>query len=143
MEKIRTEIMDIIELIKEKYGDRCQLRSPLTKKQYEKAKKQLPAELCEILRVSNGIDETMKDPNTNQTMVIDPIIYTLAEIKNETEHYRSEFGGNGFVFAGNGAGDFYVLKPDGSVALYEYFYLSESYEANSLWDFFQIPTLQS
>ncbi|MDO4155211.1 MAG: hypothetical protein Q4D37_00355 [Oscillospiraceae bacterium] len=134
--------MNIIELIKEKYGDRCQLRPPLTKKQYEKAKKQLPAELCEILKVSNGIDETMKDPNTNQTMVIDSIIYTFSEIKNETEHYRSEFGGDGFVFADNGAGDFYVRKPDGSIALYEYSYLSESYEADSLWDFFHSLLLQ-
>lgn len=128
--------MDIIELIKEKYGNCCQLRSPLTKRQYEKAKKQLPTELCEILKVSNGINETTKNPNTNQTVVINSIIYPLAEIKNETEHYKKEFDGDGFVFAGNGAGDFYVLKPDGNITLYEYFYQSESYQADSLWDFF-------
>ena len=49
--------MDIIELIKEKYGDTCRMHSPLTKSQYSKAKKYLPKELLDILKVSNGIDE--------------------------------------------------------------------------------------
>ena len=31
--------MNIIELIEQKYGDTCRLRSPLTKNQCEKAKK--------------------------------------------------------------------------------------------------------
>ncbi len=129
--------MNIIELIKGNYGDSCQLRSGLTNKQYEKAKKQLPAELCEILKISNGINEVMINPKTNKVMVIDRIIYSFSEIKNETEHYKYEMGGEGFVFADNGAGDFYVLKPDGHITIYEYFELSESYAADSLYDFYK------
>ncbi|MBP3326019.1 MAG: hypothetical protein J6L77_06345 [Coprococcus sp.] len=39
----------MVNLIQQKYGEACQLRSPLTKKQYNKAHKFLPDEL--FLRV--------------------------------------------------------------------------------------------
>lgn len=91
--------MDIIKLIKENYGESCRLRLPLTKKQCEKAGKQLPDELMEILRVSNGIDEVMTHPVTGKTEVIGRIVYSLSEILQETGHYKSETGGDGFVFS--------------------------------------------
>ena len=74
--------MNIIELIEQKYGDTCRLRSPLTKNQCEKAKKFLPGELFDILKVSNGIDEIIINSDNGKTEVIDSIINSLAEIKN-------------------------------------------------------------
>ena len=128
--------MNIIELIEQKYGNTCRLRSPLTKNQCEKAKKYLPRELFNILRVSNGIDEIMINPNNGKTEVIDSIIYSLAEIKAQTNSYQGEIGTDGFVFAGDGAGNFFVLKSDGRIFLYEYYDFSETFYANSLWEFF-------
>lgn len=128
--------MDIINLIKQKYGNSCQLRSPLNKRQYNTAKKLIPAELLEILKVSNGINEIMINPNTKKTEVIGEIIYSLAEIKSQTDCYSGEYGGKGFVFAGNGAGGFFILKPDGKIHIYEYFDLNEEYYADSLYDYF-------
>lgn len=128
--------MNIIELIEQKYGNTCRLRSPLTKRQVEKAKKYLPRELFDILQVSNGIDEIMINPNNGKTEVIDSIIYSLAEIKAQTNSYLGEIGTDGFVFAGDGAGNFFVLKSDGRIFLYEYYDFSETFYANSLWEFF-------
>ncbi len=128
--------MDIIDLIKTKYGENCRLRSPLTKSQYQNAKKILPKELCDILKVSNGIEEIMTNPNTDKKIVINHIIYTFSEIKTYTDCYSYEDNIEGFVFADNGIGDVYVLKPDGSITLYEESYQSETPEADSLWDFF-------
>ncbi len=128
--------MELVNLIQQKYGESCQLRSPLTKKQCDKAKKFLPDELFEVLKISNGIDEVMINPNTNKVEVIDRIIYSLAEMKTETNCYLGEYGSEGVVFAGNGAGGFFVLKPDGRVFLYEYYDLGEEYYADSLWEYF-------
>ena len=128
--------MNIIELIEQKYGNTCRLRSPLTKNQCEKAKKYLPRELFNILRVSNGIDEIMINPNNGKTEVIDSIIYSLAEIKAQTNSYQGEIGTDGFVFAGDGAGNFFVLKSDGRIFLYEYYDFSETFYANSLGEYF-------
>ena len=89
-----------------------------------------------ILRVSNGIDEIMINPNNGKTEVIDSIIYSLAEIKEQTNSYLGEIGTDGFVFAGDGAGNFFVLKSDGRIFLYEYYDFSETFYANSLLEYF-------
>lgn len=128
--------MDIIDLIKTKYGENCQLRSPLAKSQYQKSRKILPKVLCDILKISNGIDEVMINPNTNKKIVINRIIYTFREINTYTDCYSYEDDINGVVFADNGIGDVYVIKPDGSITLYEESYQSETLIADSLWDFF-------
>ncbi len=130
-------VLDIIKLIQQIYGDSCQLRSPLNKRQYEKARKMLPVELLEILKISNGINETMPNPNTGNNMVIDRIIYSLAEIESQTNCYLGEYGNKGVVFAGNGAGGFFILKPNGKIFLYEYFDLDEEYYADNLTDYFK------
>ena len=128
--------MNVIDLIQQRYGDSCQLRSPLNKRQYEKAKKKIPNELLEILKISNGINEVMMNPNTGKMMVIGRIMYSFAEIRTQTDCYLGEYGDEGVVFAGNGAGGYFVLKPDGKIYLYEYYDLSEKYYAESLLDYF-------
>ena len=130
--------MDIIELIKEKYGDTCRMHSPLTKSQYSKAKKYLPKELLDILKVSNGIDEI--EIINGKAEAIKPIIYSLAHIKEQTNAFLSECGNDGFVFAENGTGDFYVLKTNGAIYVYKYFDLKEELYAESLADYFSNAT---
>ena len=126
--------MNIIELIQEKYGDTCRLHSPLTKSQYSKAKKYLPKELLDILKVSNGIDEI--EIINAKAEVIKPIVYSLAQIKEQTNAFLSECGNDGFVFAENGTGDFYVLKTNGAIYVYKYFDLKEELYAESLAVYF-------
>ena len=130
--------MDVINLIQQKYGDSCQLRSPLNKKQFEKAKKFLPKELLDILKISNGINEIMVNPNTKKIEVINRIIYSLSEIKQQTDCYLGEYGKDGFVFSGDGAGGFFVLKSDGKIYFYEYYDLNEGYYAENLWEYFKM-----
>ena len=126
--------MNIIELIQEKYGDTCRLHSPLTKSQYSKAKKYLPKELLDILKVSNGIDEI--EIINGKAEEIKPIIYSLAHIKEQTNAFLSECGNDGFVFSEDGTGDFYVLKTNGAIFVYKYFYLKEELYAESLANYF-------
>ena len=130
--------MDIIELIKEKYGDTCRMHSPLTKSQYSKAKKYLPKELLDILKVSNGIDEI--EIINGKAEAIKPIIYSLAHIKEQTNAFLSECGNDGFVFSEDGTGDFYVLKTNGAIYVYKYFDLKEELYAESLADYFSNAT---
>ena len=132
--------MNIIELIQEKYGDTCRLHSPLTKSQYSKAKKYLPKELFDILKVSNGIDEIEIINGKAEAEAIKPIIYSLAHIKEQTNAFLSECGNDGFVFAENGTGDFYVLKTNGAIYVYKYFDLKEELYAESLADYFSNAT---
>ena len=133
--------MDIIELIKEKYGDTCRMHSPLTKSQYSKAKKYLPKELLDILKVSNGIDEI--EIINGKAEAIKPIIYSLAHIKEQTNAFLSECGNDGFVFSENGTGDFYVLKTNGAIFVYKYLYLKEEFYVESLEDYFSSATLNN
>ena len=130
--------MNIIELIQEKYGDTCRLHSPLTKSQYSKAKKYLPKELLDILKVSNGIDEI--EIINGKAEAIKPIIYSLAHIKEQTNAFLSECGNDGFVFSEDGTGDFYVLKTNGAIYVYKYFDLKEELYAESLADYFSNAT---
>lgn len=130
--------MNIIKFIQQRYGDSCQLCSPLDNKQYNEARKILPVELLEILEISNGINELMTLPDTNdgKPFIIGRILYSFDEIKSETYNYLDEYGGEGVVFAGNGAGGIFILKPDGTINIVEYFDEGEEFYAKSLSDYF-------
>ena len=127
-------MLDIFELIKNKYGDTYRLRSPLTEEEYNQAKELLPNELLDILKVSNGIDEIMMINGKAETIWF--IIDSLSQIIDQTSFYHNEYGNDGIVFAGNGAGGFYVLKDDGKIYLFEYYDIGEELYAESLADYF-------
>ncbi len=131
-------MLDIFDLIKNKYGDTYRLRSPLTKDEYNQAKKWLPKELLDILKISNGIDEIMMINGKAEAIwfIIDP----LSQIIDQTKFYHNEYGNDGIVFAGNGAGGFYVLKDDGKIYLFEYYDIGEEFYAESLADYFSNAT---
>ncbi len=129
--------MDIIDAIRKKYGGNIRLCAPLDDEMFEQSKKFLPEELAELLRISDGILETMPHPKTGEIMDIYYIVDTFENILSETKRYREEHVGEGFVFAGNGAGDSYVLKPDGKIFLMEYIDNDEEFCAESLSAFFE------
>lgn len=128
----------IINLIQQKYGDSCQLCLPLEATQYDYAQSILPADLYEVLKISNGINELMTHPNANngKPFVMGSIIYSFDEIQSSTEIFSELYGDEGIVFAGNGAGGYYILKPDGTIYFYEYAGEDGEYCAESLIDFY-------
>lgn len=112
--------MDTIKLIQQIYGERCRLNAPLDKTLLAEADTILPNELFEILKVSDGIDESMEHPKTGKPMLIGKIIYPFSEIKSQTKVYADTFGGDGTVFSSNGAGGYFIIKENGKVYLREY-----------------------
>lgn len=112
---------DVINFIQQKYGTLCQLCPPLDEEQYPLAKKMLPATLFEILKISNGILEMMSLPNVDdgKPFVIDFIIKSFEDMCSETKDLSELYGIDGLVFAGNGAGGYYIMNPDGRIYLYE------------------------
>lgn len=114
------------------------MHSPLTKSQYSKAKKYLPKELLDILTVSNGIDEI--EIINGKAEAIKPIFYSFAHIKEQTNAFLCECGNDGFVFAEDGTGDFFVLKNNGAIYVYKYFDFKEELYAESLADYFSNAT---
>ena len=112
--------MDTIKLIQQIYGERCRLNAPLDKSIFTEAEAILPHELSGILKMTDGIDEIMTHPKTGKPMTIGRIVYSFGEIKSQTERYSSTFGGEGTVFADNGAGGYFIIDPDGKVYIREY-----------------------
>ena len=130
---------DLVDVIKTKYGSRCKLYPPISCDIIiEVAEIGLPGEIVDILAKSNGIDELMTLPNANggEPFVSGRIIYSFDEIKAETEIFREIFREEGTVFAGDGAGGYYVLKPDGRVYYYEYIGEAGECCAESLNEYF-------
>ncbi len=128
----------IIEIIQQKYGEFCGLLPPLEESQYELSEKMLPEDLFEIIRISNGIYELMTCPNVNddKPFVMGHIIFPFEEIRSATESFSELFGAEGTVFAGNGAGGYYVIDPAGAIYLYEYTDDGGQYRAENLQEYF-------
>lgn len=101
--------MNIIELIDEKYEGNIKLQDSL-----DCNDDTLPDVLIEILRQSNGINETMIHPNTGELMEIGWIIYPYDEIMKWSSYYHDEYGLSGVVFSDDGAGNPFYLY-DGKV----------------------------
>lgn len=95
-----------------------------------------PEEIRSILRISNGIEETMLHPKTGERMSIGWIVYPYEMMLEENSFYQQEYGIEGFVFSDNGAGEPYLLKADGTVACFDPICGEESRAAESLSSFY-------
>lgn len=113
---------DTLKMLQKKSGMLCRLCPPLEEQHYEQARAMLPGDLFELLKISDGIHEMMIHPNANngKPFVIGSIVYSFNEIITETKTFSELFGNEGIAFAGNGAGGYYIIKPDGKIYLYEY-----------------------
>lgn len=94
----------MVELIYEKYAGNIRLHEPFECKDID-----LEESLKNILAISNGIEETMIHPKTNETMAIAWIVYSYDEMCRETLFYKENYGINGTVFSDDGAGNPYYL----------------------------------
>lgn len=124
--------MDFIEAIDGIYEGNIRLNPPYVGEKPE----DIPEEIFTILRVSNGIEETMVHPATGERMAIAWIIYPCEMIWEESSFYHEECGIEGVVFAADGADALYILKPEGRITCFEYG--EETEAAGSLREFYHL-----
>lgn len=122
----------IIELIRNKYEGNVQLHKPFNSRDIEL---DLDETLKNILVKSNGIEETMINPNTNELMAIAWIVYSYEEICKETSYYKENYGLDGIVFSDDGAGNPYYLF-QGKVYQFDEIGEESEFVADSLEEFF-------
>ena len=98
----------------------------------------IPEELLNLLKQSNGIKETMVNPDTGIPEEISWIIYSYEEIIEWINFYRDTYSIEGIVFSDNGADEVYYIKPDGKIYSYDVICEEENYVADSLQSFFAL-----
>ena len=125
--------MDFIQAIDNRYEGSILLNPPYEGERLEGISEEIHAILC----ISNGIMETMLHPETGERLSIGWIIYPYEMIREESSFYHEEYGIEGVVFASDGAGDPYILKPDGRVIRLDPTCGEEIGEASSLREFYK------
>ena len=122
----------IIESILISYNENIKLYQPLKDEKYDF----LPADLLNVLKVSNGIMETMVHPRTGELLNIGWIIYPIEKILESSEYYQKEYAVDGVVFSDDGAGDPLYIKKNRKVYLLNVIGREEDCIADSLRDLF-------
>ena len=122
----------IIDVIKKSYNGMIKLQEPVDCDDYE-----LPEELKMLLEQSNGIQETMIHPKNGEEIVIGWIVYSLEEIQRETQYYKEEYGINGIVFSGDGAGNPFYIS-DGKIYEFDPIDNESILKADSLEEFYKL-----
>ncbi len=122
----------IIDVIRDLYKGMIKLQATVDCEGYD-----LPEELKMLLRQSNGIQETMFHPQNGEEIVIGWIVYSLDEIIRETQYYKEEYGINGVVFSGDGAGNPFYIS-DGKIFEYDPIDNESILKANSLEEFYKL-----
>lgn len=122
----------LTDIIRETYNGMIKLHGPA-----DCSGRELPGELEELLLQTDGIAETMPHPKTGEEMVIGWIVYPLDTIEKETSYYRKEYGINGVVFSGDGAGDPFYIS-DGKIYEFDPIDNESTLKADSLEEFFRL-----
>lgn len=126
----------LLKLISDTYEGNIELLEPLNNIPTDTPF--IPVQLKSILKSSNGIQETIYNPNTNERESIGWIIQPLQLIIEDTQFYHEEYGIEGTVFSTDGAGNPFYIKTDQKIYFYECIDGEEVCKANSLFDFFLI-----
>lgn len=124
--------MDLISMIRSKYKGDVLLHKPYCGRRSDS----VPEELYAILCACNGISETITLPGTAEKVTIGWIVYPYEMIMESTAFYAANYGIGGVVFSDDGAGNPFILNPDGSVSCYHPIANEETPQADSLSDFF-------
>ena len=125
------ELRMIIDVIKNFYNGMIKMQEPVDCDSYD-----LPEEIKALLSQTNGIQETMILPKTGEEIVIGWIVYSLDEILRETQYYREEYGINGVVFSGDGAGNPFYIS-DGKIYEFDPIDNESTHKADSLEEFYK------
>lgn len=120
--------MDYIRKISKMYHGNILLQPPYQGEDFI----DMPKEITSILHVSDGICEMMANPKTGEIMPIGWIVYPYEMIRSDTAFYRAEYKIDGIIFSDDGAGNPFILKPDGAVVCFNAIDGEEVKAANSL-----------
>lgn len=131
MEAITT---DYIKKIVEMYNGNIILQPPCQREMSE----DIPQEIRSILCISNGIQETIAVAQTDQPVVIGWIIEPYDMMMSDTAFYRSVYKIDGVAFATDGAGNPFIIKPNGTIICFNGIENDETEVADSLSDFFEV-----
>lgn len=126
----------MIELISKMYEGNISLCEPLNIG--EISNHDIPEELLNLLKQTNGIKETMINPETGMLMEISWIIYSYEEIIVSTSFYRETYSIEGTVFSDDGADTVYYINTNGKIYSYDVIGQEETYVADSLLSFFTL-----
>ena len=126
----------MIELISEMYKGSISLQKPLNIEDISNY--DIPEELLNLLKQSNGIKETMVNPVTGMLEEISWIIYSYEGIIEWTNFYRDTYSIEGIVFSDDDADDVYYIKPNGKIYSYNTICGEDVYVADSLQSFFTL-----
>lgn len=126
----------MIELISKMYEGNISLCEPLNIG--EISNHDIPEELLNLLKQTNGIKETMINPETGMLMEISWIIYSYEEIIVSTSFYRDTYSIEGTVFSDDGADTVYYINTNGKIYSYDAIGQEETYVADSLLSFFTL-----
>ena len=126
----------MIELISEMCKGNISLQKPLNIGDISNC--DIPEELLNLLKQSNGIKETVVNPATGMLEEISWIIYSYEEIIEWTNFYRDTYSIEGIVFSDNGADEVYYIKPDGKIYSLDEICGEETCVADSLQSFFTL-----
>ena len=126
----------MIELISKMYEGNISLCEPLNIG--EICNYDIPEELLNLLKQTNGIKEAMINPETGLPMEISWIIYSYDEIIEWTNFYRDTCSIEGTVFSDNGADTVYYMNTDGKIYSYEAICQEKTCVADSLRSFFTL-----
>lgn len=126
----------MIELISKMYEGNISLCEPLYIGEISDC--DIPEELLNILKQTNGIKETMINPNTGMSEEISWIIYSYEEIIKWTNFYRDTYSIEGIVFSDDGADTVYYMNTNGKIYSYDAVCEEEIYVADSLQSFFML-----
>ena len=126
----------MIELISEMYKGNISLQKPLNIGDISNC--DIPEELLNLLKQSNGIKETVVNPATGMLEEISWIIYSYEEIIEWTNFYRATYSIEGIVFSDNGADEVYYIKPNGKIYSFDAICEEEACVADSLQSFFAL-----
>lgn len=124
--------MDHIKQIFETYNGNILLQPPCQ----SEISNRIPQEVRSILSISNGIKETMNDPQTKQTVVIGWVIYPYDMMMSDTDFYKTVYKIDGIVFSSDGEGNPFVIKPTGTIVCFNGIDGEETEVADSLLNFF-------
>lgn len=124
--------MDYIGKISERYGGEILLHAPYNGERCDNISK----EIYSILRVSNGISETMRLSGINEKIEIGWVIYSHEMILEWTSFYAANYGIKGIVFSDDGADGVYCMKRDETITYFNRIDNEETQAADTLWDFF-------
>lgn len=126
----------MIELISKMYEGNISLCEPLNIGAI--SDHDIPEELLNLLKQTNGIKETMINPETGMLMEISWIIYSYEEIIVSTSFYRDTYSIEGTVFSDDGADTVYYINTNGKIYSYDVIGQEETYVADSLLSFFTL-----